>query len=279
MKTILKNAIKILQAAEVEAPETDARILLAYVLGIKKNELFLYDKPLSPVQEKSFNECIGKRAKRMPVSRIIGTRGFWKLDFVLNEDTLDPRPDSETLIEAVLENYDASLPLRFLDLGTGTGCLLLSLLYEFKNATGTGIDIAANAVKAAKKNALRNNLASRSTFLHQSWQDFIPQAKEKFDVIVSNPPYIPNKDLTTLSPEVKYFDPTKALDGGGDGLVCYREISLLAKQILSCKDMLFCETGQGQEQAITDIFKNNGFKKVKTYNDLQHIPRVLAFKL
>ena len=281
LRDIFKSAVDTLQKAGVESPTEDVKILLAYVLGIKRQEVFLYlDKPfsLSEEQMNAFSDYIGQRAQRKPVSRILGNRGFWSLDFVLNEDTLDPRPDSETLVSAVLENTNPDDEFKILDLGTGTGCLLLSILAERSKAEAVGIDISAKAVQAAAVNAEKNGLSERVSFICADWNEFATLKKEKFDVVISNPPYIPHNDISSLEDEVKKYDPLRALDGGDDGLDCYRQIADILQLLLKENGDFYCEIGLGQADDVKSIFSAYDMEIIKIYKDLSNIDRVLHIK-
>ncbi len=263
----------------IEAPRLDARLLIAEVIGKNPSFILMHEDFLPSKEEcEKINSFISRRAGHEPVSRIIGRRDFWKLSFAINEETLDPRPDSETLIETVIRAFSSSdRALRILDLGTGSGCLLLALLSELKNATGTGIDISPKAIAAATENAAGNNLSSRSTFITGGWNDLNGLNLRNFDIIISNPPYIPSADISGLAPEVKNFDPSAALDGGEDGLNAYREIAAVLPFILAESGHFFCEIGQGQEKDVCRIFTAFGLQHIETNKDFAGIVRCLHF--
>ena len=202
------------------------------------------------------------------MAKIIGQKGFWKDDFIVSTDVLDPRPDSETLIEAVLEKFpDKTKPLRILDLGTGSGCLLLSLLGEYKNARGVGIDISEKALAIAEQN--KGN--KKADFIQRDMRQDLSDLGA-FDMMISNPPYIPTAEIQTLERDVKDYDPLLALDGGADGLDFYRT---LAKQHLA--PHLFIEIGKDQENRIIPILDMGGWHFIQSWKDLGGITRVLAF--
>jgi release factor glutamine methyltransferase len=225
-----------------------------------------------------FNSFIERRKKGEPVAKIIGQKGFWTLDLFVSKDTLDPRPDSETIIDAVLKAFpDRNEPLRILDLGTGSGCLLLALLSEYKNATGLGMDASSAALQIAQKN-VDKYAPQRAKLLCRSW------AEENwwidlggFDVVVSNPPYIPTADIMSLDRDVKDFDPIQALDGGIDGLDDYRRLSNTVEEVLKQKGLVFFEIGQGQQADVTDIMEKKGFSLFSSHYDFGGIMRVLVF--
>jgi release factor glutamine methyltransferase len=202
----------------------------------------------------AYRALIARRASREPLSHLTARREFWSLDFEVTEATLDPRPDSETLIEAVLARLpDRHAPLSVLDLGTGSGCLLLALLTELPMATGVGIDIAEDTLAVARRNALRHGLGRRSVFLVGNWGEALAGS---FDVIVSNPPYIPTGEIELLQPEVARFEPRRALDGGDDGLEAYRRLGPEIVRLLGPEGPAVLEFGQGQGSAVSAIMSS-----------------------
>ncbi len=235
------------------------------------SEISLLDKRLlekAAISDDELQLFIKRRLAGEPVAKIIGKKGFWKDEFIVSKDVLDPRPDSETLIEAVLSKFpNKTEPLRILDLGTGSGCLLLSLLGEYKNATGIGLDISEKALEIARQNAH----TCRVTFVQRDMRKDLSDLG-RFDIMVSNPPYIPTVEIQTLDKDVKEYDPLLALDGGADGLDFYRA---LAKQHLA--PTLFIEIGKDQENQIIPLFEQQGWKFVQSWKDLGGITRVLYF--
>ena len=218
--------------------------------------------------ENKINRLVLRRQRGEPLSKILGHKGFWKGDFLTSKDVLDPRADSETLIQAVLQTFsDNNAPYSFLDIGTGSGCLLISLLTEYQKAKGTGIDVSDKALRIARKNATKNHIKAR--FLKQDMRNI----NDSFDFAVSNPPYIATKDIEKLDKNVRLYDPLLALDGGTDGLNYYRILS----QIQTIP-WLFLEIGKGQKTAICQIFKTNKWRLVSTYKDIGKITRVLVFQ-
>ena len=216
-------------------------------------------------------KIIERRKTGEPLSKILGHRGFWKGDFFVDENVLDPRPDSETLIQAVLEKFpDKSKSLKILDLGTGSGCLLISLLMEYKNAIGTGIDISEKALQIAQKNTLKNGV--KANFILADMGNLSTDLGS-FDIVISNPPYIPAKDIEKLEENVKKYDPYLALNGGEDGLDFYRVIAQTAPA-----PVVFLEIGLGQSSDIQQIFKKENWNLWDSKNDYAGIERVLIFK-
>jgi release factor glutamine methyltransferase len=209
-----------------------------------------------------------------PLSRILGSREFWGLDFALSPETLDPRPETETVVEAVLARLpEREQPYRFLDLGTGSGCLLLALLSEYPAATGIGIDLAAGAVAAAASNAERLGLRTRADFVIGDWSCGIDGP---FDVVVANPPYIASADIAGLPPEVRDYDPVLALDGGVDGLGAYRAIAAELPRLLALGALFAGEIGAGQKDGVGGIISATGLVVETIVPDLAGIPRCIV---
>jgi release factor glutamine methyltransferase len=230
------------------------------------------------------NNWVMRRLAREPLDRIVGKRAFWTLELELSPATLSPRADTETLVSAALDHVsqlqDKTAAIRILDLGTGSGAILLALLSELPMATGLGIDLSSEAIVTAKGNAARNDarapgLAARAEFMVGSW--FEP-AKSPFDLIVSNPPYIPASEIETLDIEVRDHDPRLALDGGSNGLDAYRSILSEAAAFLAENGLILLEIGQGQEQAVELIASRNGLGLTSSHRDLGGILRVIGFQ-
>ena len=262
----------------------DIRLMLAEACGVLPDDVFFaLQEEILDENFKVFLKYLSQYLARKPVSKILGFRYFWKNKFFVNEDVLDPRQDSETLIEAVLDFFEKSEKLSILDLGTGSGCLIISLLDEFKSFTGVGIDISEKALLVAQKNAdsILGTAAEKLKFLHQSIldfaQNFSSQNLQKFDIIVSNPPYIPSDEISNLDDNVKLFDPKIALDGGEDGLKFYQQIANICPKILKDGGFVFLEIGRGQDEQVVQIF-NKKLKYIDFRNDINSIKRVLIFK-
>ena len=241
-----------LHAAGVDGARRDARLLLARALGTGVEQVFGYpDRVLDGRQAADFTALVHRRAQREPVSRILGRREFWSLDLKITSATLDPRPDSETLVEAVLARIDdVAAPLAILDLGTGSGCLLLALLSELPRARGLGVDIDSAALVVARENAASLGLASRADFAIGDWGREITGS---WQVIVSNPPYIKDLEIVGLAPEVARFDPPAALFGGPDGLAAYQRLAPDLSRLLAPGGLAALEVGEGQAAAVERI--------------------------
>ena len=272
----LIQAAKRLGEAGIERPQAEARILLEAASGLGRGQIIGFpEHPLTPAQRDLFDAQVSRRCAREPISRILGSREFWSLRFDLGPETLDPRPDSETLVAAVLERVpDRAAPLSLLDLGTGTGCLLLALLSELPNAEGVGVDISDPAVSFAHGNAEELCLSERARFVTGDWARDI---SAQFDVIVSNPPYIESTAIEGLEPEVAKFDPRAALDGGPDGLAAYRALIPQAAERLKPGGLLALEIGAGQGPAVRGLAIHAGLTDLGGAQDLAGIERCLLF--
>jgi release factor glutamine methyltransferase len=268
----LKDAVARLRAAGVETPVLDARLLVQHALGADWNQLFIGpDRNLTDDERSELGRLLDRRAAREPVSRILGHREFWSLDLLVGPDTLDPRPDTETIIDSALKLVPSrDLQVRVLDLGTGTGAILLALLTELPNATGLGVDRAPGAVATATENAQRLGLNGRARFRNGDWGKGL---EERFDLIVSNPPYIRRGDIAGLSPEVRDFDPVLALDGGPDGLDAYRELAPDLERLLDPGGCAVLEVGQGQAPAVMRILEAVGLRSAGSARDLSGVER------
>ncbi|MDR1333831.1 MAG: peptide chain release factor N(5)-glutamine methyltransferase [Holosporaceae bacterium] len=207
-----------------------------------------------------------------PLSKIINRKSFWNHDFFVNEHVLDPRPETETIVKMVLARFSTISPIRFLDIGTGSGCLLLSLMSEFPNAVGLGLDINSEAIGVAVHNREKFGLKNVD-FLNIDWNFF--SCDQKFDVIVSNPPYVKTSHIPKLEKSVRNYDPILALDGGGSGLRAYEEISTLAREWLSPHGAIFIEIGSGQASEVKKILQKSRFKIEKVEKDINGLERVI----
>ena len=261
-------------------PPLEKRLLLQHVLGISAEE-YIKHSPivLKPSEQQMLDTFITRREHGEPIAKIIGSKSFWKDEFLTNKHTLDPRPDSEWLIEALLDLYcDRDVPYQILDCGTGTGCLILSILREFPNAYGTAIDQSSQALHIAQDNATRLNLINRVEFHHHDWNlGWTIKPDMLYDIIISNPPYIPTDDINQLMDDVKIYDPRAALDGGNTGLDAYKQLFTICHTILKPEGRFVCEIGRGQEDDVEHIARQHGFHFERHWRDLSGIIRILAF--
>lgn len=274
-----EETIQILSKAGVDSPRLEARLLIANILGISPNDVCAQTVVGKKLQAQ-LQADIQKRLAGMPIDKILGHREFYKYDFITSEDVLSPRPDTEILLNTALDLIHQNDFKSVLELGIGSGCVLLSILKEFTNIQGVGVDILSKALKIAIQNANRLNVAKRCRFIQKSWfdEDFIPTLNEHFDFIVSNPPYIPTADISSLDISVQKYDPLIALDGGLDGLKDYRRIAETAPFLLNKKGYIALEIGINQAKNVQTIFEKHGFKHIKTFPDLAGIERVVLFR-
>ena len=257
----------LLRAAGAESAPLDARLLVAAALDLPPDMLrFAADRPLADGERERAEALLARRAAREPVSRILGRREFWSLEFRVTPDVLDPRPDSETVLETALALFPhRAAPLRILDLGTGSGCLLLAALYEYPNATGLGVDESEKALEVARGNAIRLGLAGRGRFVLGDWGGDLA---ERFDLILCNPPYIAEGERAALSPEVARHDPPAALFAGPDGLDAYRAILPDLARLLAPEGRALFEIGATQGDAVSALAREAGLAVLDIKRDL-----------
>ena len=260
----------------IETPELDARLVLKEVLSFDDKDLILRENENIP--EKFIKKIFAIESRRLkgePISKIFKKRDFYQSTFLISNDVLDPRPETELIVDIANNFIKKNKVKNILDLGTGSGCILLSLLKENKMINGLGIDISKEAINIAQKNSKKLQLDKQSNFLISNWMSSI---KFKYDIVVSNPPYIPRKDIKKLSNSVRNYDPILSLDGGNDGLDCYRVIAKDLKRIINKDAIIIIEIGYNQFLSVIEIFKNNDFKLIKKYNDINGLDRVLTFQ-
>lgn len=277
LKLLQQEGARRLRDAGIETAALDARLLLCHAAGISHENLVAGgNQEAAESARTAFEALVARRAGGEPVARILGEKEFWGLTFRLGPDTLVPRPDSECIVAAVLDGVtDRNAPLRVLDLGTGTGCLLLALLSELPNASGVGVDISKAALDVARANAKALGLNARACFVQSNWAEGV---EGPFDIIVSNPPYIPASEIETLSREVREHDPLRALEGGADGLDCYRVILKQAPKLLAPKGQIVLETSPGVYDVLLELIRIKGRFTVPTkVSDLAGRARGLRF--
>ncbi len=267
---LLAEAAATLAEAGIEAPAREARLLLLHAIG--RPATALLDRA-EPIHAPALAPLVARRAAREPMALILGRQGFWTLDLEVSPDTLIPRADSEAIVEAALAAAPA--PRRVLDLGTGTGCLLLAVLSERPGAWGLGIDLSPDAAALAARNARSTGLAARATFLAADWSAPLSNAA-RFDLVLSNPPYIPTPDLAGLMPEVLAHEPPRALDGGPDGLAAYRHIIATLPTLLAPGGVAVLEVGIGQAAEVEALARAMGLPHLATRLDLAGIPRAVV---
>ena len=273
----LCQAGQVLRAAAIESPRLEARLLLGHAMGATP-EALLRDPgaPVPPEAASRFRAALAARLDAVPVAHIIGTQGFWTLELAVSPATLIPRPDSESLVEAALDAFpDAGAKLRVLDLGTGTGCLLLAVLAERPQAFGVGVDLVPGAAALAAANAARNGLADRAVFLAGDWAASL---SARFDLVLSNPPYIESAAIAGLMPEVARHEPRSALDGGTDGLAAYRHLAAILPGLLAPGGAAVLELGAGQRRAVEALARGAGLVPSACRMDLGGVERALVLR-
>lgn len=282
MRMLLGEAGKQLAQSGVESPELNARLLMAHVLGVMEWQLSVHRSPLSPEQMDQFQALVHQRRQRIPLQHLVGTVGFYGLDLLVSSEALIPRPETELLVETVLDdikkkNRDEE-PLRILDMATGTGCIALALAHELSSAEVWGVDISESALGLARENAVRTGLDQRVQFVRSDlWQAF-EKDSVCWDVIVSNPPYIPTEEIASLETEVRDHDPLLALDGGEDGLDFYRIIANEAGRWLKPDGFIYLECGKDQASAIENLFNSASWFADRVVRDYNKIHRILVFR-
>ena len=275
LKALLQAATQELAQAGLDEPRREARLLLAHALGISPSMLLLHDDREVP-ESAEFKCLIARRARREPLSRSSGRCGFWTLEVSVSAETLIPRSDSETLIEAASAAFpERDAPLAVLDLGTGTGCLLLAVLDERQRAWGLGVDRVLGATRLAAENARALGLAERSAFLVADWA---APLVGRFDLVLANPPYIPSADIAGLMPEVALYEPASALDGGLDGLDAYRSLARSLPGLLAPNGMAVLELGQGQASSVSGLMRAGGLDVHDVRADLCGVGRAMLLR-
>jgi release factor glutamine methyltransferase len=260
-------------SAGIETADLDARIIIRYHTGLDWGDLITNpDAKISPSKLARIEFDVERRLSGEPVSRIYSTREFWGLDFKICPDTLDPRPDTETLVEIAIERFIDNPPDKIIDLGVGSGCILISLLNEWKNCTGYGMDKSFGAVKMAIENATTLGVVDRCRLWCGSWGEAL---KSSFPLIVSNPPYIADSSIESLIREVKDHDPILALAGGEDGLEAYRSILTETPRLLDADGICLLEIGYDQHDDVARLVEESGLRLANVHPDLAGVPRVV----
>ena len=273
MNNLIVKSLYSLKKINIPNPELDIRILLKHASSTKK-DIILSNVDFNKVNIEYFKILIKKRLDNQPISKIINKKYFWKDDFFVNNDVLDPRPATETIVEEVINKINNKDKfLKILDIGTGSGCLAISLAREFKNSKILAIDICKKAIDVAKQNVLSKNLDSQ---IEIKLLD-LRKINEKFDIIVSNPPYLKNNEYDELQIEIKKFEPKLALLGGRDGLNFYRLFANQIENLMNKKAIFVCEIGHNQLKSCRSIFSNTKLKLNKVTKDIQNIDRTLTF--
>ena len=272
---IIKIGSNLLKKKQISSHILDSEILLSKTLNKSREEILInLDQTIDEKDILIFKKYLQRRFRNEPIAYILEEKEFWSQKFKINKDTLIPRPETELLVNELLKIYE-NKQITILDIGTGSGCIIISLLSNLKKATGTGIDISKNAILIAKKNAFKYKLSNRLKFLNKSFDNLFGK---KFDLIVSNPPYIERKDIKNLSDDIKKYEPIMALDGGNDGLDLIKKVIYKSQYILKIKGMLALEIGNEQIKKVSKILIDNNFRIRHVIKDYKNNVRcVLAY--
>lgn len=269
-----EQGCRTLQAAGIEEAALDARLLLEAVCGTDRNDLLVHgEQPVSPEAEEKYLNWIRQRAEHIPLQQLTGEQDFMGLTFSVNEHVLIPRQDTEILVEEVLKELHDGM--RVLDMCTGSGCILLSLLHYSNDCEGLGVDLSAEALEVAGRNVLKVLTPEKAEHAHFLQSDLFEKVEGKFEIIVSNPPYIASAEVEKLMPEVRNHEPRMALDGTEDGLFFYRRIIEEAGKHLVSSGMLFFEIGYDQGQAVSELMRTEGYCDVQVVQDYAGLDRVV----
>lgn len=269
-----EQGCRTLQAAGIEEAALDARLLLEAVCGTDRNDLLVHgEQPVAPEAEEKYLNWIRQRAEHIPLQQLTGEQDFMGLTFAVNEHVLIPRQDTEILVEEVLKELHDGM--RVLDMCTGSGCILLSLLHYSNDCEGLGVDLSAEALEVAGRNVLKVLTPEKAEHAHFLQSDLFEKVEGKFEIIVSNPPYIASAEVEKLMPEVRDHEPRMALDGTEDGLYFYRRIIEEAGKHLVSSGMLFFEIGYDQGQAVSELMRTEGYCDVQVVQDYAGLDRVV----
>ena len=269
---VINSGSKRLKMKNILSHRLDSEILMSKVLKKRREDILInFQKSLSKNEVKEFNALIKRRILREPIAYITGEKEFWSKSFLINNNTLIPRPETELMIEQLIKIYKLK-KIFILDIGTGSGCILISLLIELKNSSGVGVDISKSALKIAEKNSMRNKVIERSKFLIKSIDSHF---NKKFDLIVSNPPYIKRTDLKKLDDDIKKYEPKIALDGGNDGLDVIKKVIYKSKNILKVNGRLALEISGEHKFKVSEMLIKNNFRIEYIIKDYTGINRII----
>lgn len=269
-----EQGCRTLQAAGIEEAILDARLLLEAVCGTDRNDLLVHgEQPVAPQAEEKYLNWIRQRAEHIPLQQLTGEQDFMGLTFSVNEHVLIPRQDTEILVEEVLKELHDGM--RVLDMCTGSGCILLSLMHYSNDCEGLGVDLSAEALEVAERNVLKVLTPEKAEHVQFLQSDLFEKLEDKFEIIVSNPPYIASAEVEKLMPEVRDHEPRMALDGTEDGLYFYRRIIEEAGKHLVSSGMLFFEIGYDQGQAVSELMRTEGYREVQVVQDYAGLDRVV----
>ncbi len=273
-----RHAVDRLKKAGMDTPELDVDVLLQWVTGLSRTALLMRQgETLTALQCDALEAALQRRERQEPIAYITGVKDFWKESFRVTPATLIPRPDTETLVEAAIGYFGRHAPAHVLEMGVGTGCILLSLLQEWPQAKGLGCDISVEALAVAEYNADALGMQHRVEWRHSDWGSHLKQG-ETFDLLVSNPPYIDPESVASLPASVRAYEPACALFAANAGFAAYQHLAYAAKDWLKPQSACFVEVGDGQAAQVVSIFQQQGWQQLGQWNDLRGIVRVCAFK-
>ena len=276
ISNLLASVSRILKSNSIKTHVLDSELILSDILKSQREKLIINsDHTVSEEVINNFNKLILRRTKKEPIAYILNKREFWSKDFFVNQNTLIPRPETELLCEQLIKIFKGK-SINFLDIGTGTGCILLTILSEISEAKGIGLDISKKAIDVARRNSKNLNLTSRAKFFTRSLEEIYGY---KFDLVVSNPPYIKSIDLKNLQEDVRKFEPKIALDGGKEGLDVIKKVIYKSKTILKKLGLLALEIGHGQHYKVSQILKKQGFKEELLIRDYRNNVRCIVARL
>lgn len=279
MSSFFTEIIEQLIKVHIDSPRLETRLIFAYVLNKDISEIY-ENIDTNSTQKENILSLVNKRIQGYPLDKILGHKEFYKYDFIVDENVLSPRPDTEILVEEAINLIKTKNLNNIVDLGTGSGCIILSILKDCPQLKGYAVDISEKALTIATENAKKLNITQNIKFIKSSWfdKDFINRIDAKFDIIVTNPPYIPSNDIPKLSKEVKDHDPLMALDGGTDGLISYKKIAELTPTLLNNGGYICIEAGINQANDIVKIFTSKGLVLYKIVKDLSNIDRCVILQ-
>lgn len=275
---MINAAATVLLEAGCNEARLDSELLLCHQLGWSgRDQIYLnQDFDIPNEQALAFKGLVERRAKGEPIAHIRGYQEFWSLSFKVTKDTLIPRADTETLVQTVLDRCSSDVEGAILDLGTGSGCILISLLSECTNAMGVGVDKSQNALKIATENSFNLGFGDRTDFYVSDWLDDVPRIDGGYDIVVSNPPYIPRGDMAGLMRDVRDYEPSSALEAGDDGLDDYRKLLDQVPRVLKPNGFFAVEVGFDQAEVVSDLFIEAGFDQVRQSCDMSNIERIVS---
>lgn len=277
IKRLLDWCVNYFTQKQISSPRLDAELLLAHTLGIQRLDLYLkFDQPVSPQELQVFKSLLKRRGEDEPAAYILGFKEFWSKKFLVTPDVLIPRPDTEILIEVILQENTQHHFSQAIEIGVGSGAISIILATEIESLHITGIDISPTAIAIAKQNAECHHTNERVLFIQEDFFNFVPQ--QKFDLIVSNPPYVTKKEMQKLPNTVKKYEPSLALDGGEDGLNFYRKIGPFSFEFLTDNGCVFLEIGETQAEQVVNILKNAGLTDIRVKKDYAGQDRVVSAK-